>query len=114
MGEKYKIRETTSIEELEDIVESLRKTTNNEIDLQLIRKIVAHLGGQEMKAEGSIVRFHHPLLEDQVGYTYGLFSTHQKHKGGNERFITSKDYKHYLYRHLALIIALKKKDTEKE
>jgi hypothetical protein len=107
---KFKITETTTIDDAEKELDSLCSVPVNEIPFNHILKIAEFLGVEHMKANGgSMERFHHPLAETE---TYGgHFGVHIVHKGKAEVLVMRTNYKKYMYPILKKII--EKKRTSK-
>jgi hypothetical protein len=103
---KIKITENTSLGDIKEELEKLKKINVNEIPLNHIRKIIVFLGAEEIQATGSSIRFYHEILKDQPFYR-GYFQIHKVHKGGNKDMIRKVDFVKYLYPVLVLIIELK-------
>ncbi len=106
---KFKITEQTTLQDVENVLDKLFESKQiKEIPLGFIKKIVEFLGGEQVHATGSSVRFYHQLLVDHEFYYKGLFQIHKTHKGGNQDFVLHRNFKKYLYPALKEIIALKK------
>lgn len=103
---KLKIKEDTTLEEIEDELDVLYDAPVPDLPFKYIEKMAVFLGAERMKSpSGSMERFKHPLAPTPGNY----FGVHVIHKGGDEMLIRRVDYKKYLYPILTEIIKLKKK-----
>ena len=105
---KFKINETTSLQDIRDELDSLKSANVTEIPLNYLKKIILFLGATEATSSGSSVRFYHKLLLRHP-YFNGYFQIHKIHKGGDQDFIKINDYRSFLYKALIAIIELKDK-----
>jgi hypothetical protein len=111
---KFKIDENTSLDDVQKELDSLKKASTPEIPLGPLRKIIEYLGGNEVAATGSSVRFKHEALKGHPYFRAGIFQVHKIHKGGNLELIRKSDYKKYLYNPLIYIIATKKEQKNEQ
>ena len=102
---KFKINENTTLKDIESHLEVLSRLNINELELNLLRKIIQFLGANEVTSTGSSVRFYHPVLQSDPMY-HGYFQIHKIHKGGNQDLVRMVDFKRYLYPALVKIIKL--------
>jgi len=102
---KIKIDENTSLEDIKNELEKLKKINVTEIPLNHIRKITVFLGCEEIQGTGSSIRFFNEILLINPYYK-GYFQVHKIHKGGNKELIRKSDYVKYLYPVLTIIIDL--------
>lgn len=104
---KFKINESTTLDDVRAELDALKSANVKEIPLNYLRRIIEFLGATPVPATGSIVRFTHPLLKKYPQYL-GYFSIHKIHKGGDKDEIRMVDFKNYLYPALITIIEEKK------
>ena len=102
---KIKIDENTSLEDIKNELEKLKKANVSEIPLNYIRKITLFLGIEEIQGKGSGIRFYSEVLLEHPYYN-GYFQVHKIHKGGNKELIRKSDYVKYVYPTLIIIIDL--------
>jgi hypothetical protein len=105
---KFKINETTSLQDIRDELDNLKSANVTEIPFNHLKKIILFLGSTEASSTGSGIRFHHKLLE-QHPYYNGYFQIHKVHKGGDQDLIKINDYRSFLYKALIAIIEIKEK-----
>jgi hypothetical protein len=99
----------TQVRRLERYLEDLEKKNlkpHHEIDLSELSGLMNKVGfsGPEGKG-GTIVGFHHKLLESVKYLTGGLFTVHLIHGGGLQK-IRYRDFKQYILPHILEVLAL--------
>lgn len=101
---KFKINETTTLDEIENELERMCSANANEFELSIIIKIAEHLGCVYLGGKGgSAVRFSHPAIKTFKN----IFSVHLIH-GRKVELVYKVNFKQYIYPHLKVIIETKK------
>ncbi|MFA7141200.1 MAG: hypothetical protein WC126_09410 [Proteiniphilum sp.] len=103
---KFKIKENTTLEEIEDELKRIYSSNVVEIELGDIIKIAQYLGCiYHGGTGGSQVRFSHPAIKTFKNF----FGVHIIH-GRKVETVKRIDFKAYLYKHLISIIESKRAD----
>ncbi len=100
--QKIKIKDLT-LEKAEELIEQWKNSKEKELELSEIEKVMEFLGVENLKGKGSAKKYKHVLLEEEAHFYEGIFSIHIIHNR-KKQFIRQKDFKHYLYKPLFIII----------
>lgn len=105
---KFKIDETTTLDDARKELEKIKSANVKEIPFNHLRRIIEFLGATQIPSTGSSVRFSHQILKAHPYYR-GFFQIHKIHKGGDKNEIKMTDFKAILLPTLLTIIELLEK-----
>jgi len=107
---KIRINPSSSLDDIEKVIDGVIKSGQREIKLNQLIKIMDALGGEYLTGKkggkGSQARFRHPdLTLYSSHYQDGQFGVHFIHAGKENKKVLIKDFKDYFYHTLRKIIA---------
>ena len=111
------IKSNLSVEELEEVVDSICSANIQELEFNDIKRICKQLGCThydkwKKRKSGSQENFLHPMLNDNPQFN-GIVSVHLKHGGGSKRKVYKRSFVKYSVPGLKIIIQKSKEQQNK-
>ena len=99
------LSENSYVYKIEEEIEALKNSRQNEIELNDLVRIANKLGAQQIKSRGgSQVRFQCDLLKKYGNFTGGMFGIHTIHGGKSKKRVRKRDFVMYFYPVIRIII----------